>query len=154
MENQNQDATKRTWQTDRIWAFQALATLHFIRCIVIIYELATSLTVISGETYFLIIIVYITSMFVEMLIGFMFLTRRFRVIYLALLYFATGILAAHPIDRSLRYLVFILPNIANYGFVPPWLSIELMIGALNLIEIILLLFLIIHQERRIRNSSY
>ncbi|TFG99110.1 hypothetical protein E4H12_03895 [Candidatus Thorarchaeota archaeon] len=138
------------------WVFLVLAAMHFIRCILILSDTAMSLPYInSNETYFLIPLLYLISIFMEMLAGFLFLTRRFGVAFLALLYVVTGIISPYPIFRTVQYLVFILPVIHIYAFIPTWLFISLIIGASNVIQIALLLRLGLNRviTKRVRDSS-
>ena len=149
MENQDQNAMQRT---SPVWAYQFLASMHFIRSIMLVSYLVISLPLLSNETNTLLLFLWIFSMFTEMLIGFLFLTRRFGIQYLALLYFVTGTLAPYSTYRSASFFLFIILNIYIYSFIPTWLFVELAIGATNLMELILLLLLGLNWIKHRRGS--
>lgn len=128
-------------RTIPFWAFKVIAAMYFIRCIMTLSYLAMSLGSISSETYILFPLIFLSFIFVEMLGGFIFLTRRFSDTRLALFYVVTGILSPYPIFDSIRYFVFFLPRIHIYTYFQPHIFFELIIGASYLMELALFLLL-------------
>ena len=111
---------------------------------VIIFLISISLRSVSGEIITLFAILFIFQMFAEMLTGFLFLSRRFNIRYLALFYLVIGTIVPFSIYRTVSFFLVSLLLIPYVSIILTRFSFDIIMGASNVIEIIVLLFLGIH----------
>lgn len=144
MENHDQNAMQGP---NPVWAFQILATMHFIRFFMMLSYLAISLPSISSEIYPLFVIAWIFQLFMEMLGGFLFLSRKFSIRYLAIFYLAIGTIVPYSIYRTVLFFLAFLLLIPSLSIILAFIF-DFIMGASNVIEIIVLLFLGINWIRK------
>ena len=150
---------EETQRTSPLWSFRLLAVMHFFRCISFLYIISISLIYIYQNQYLelfgsLSYFLFIPTIFVEMLCGFLFLSRRVSAAYIALFYYITGILPPSHLLLSFFSVMLIVPFLNVIIFEAGSIFIIAIASSL-LIEIILLVFLGLNwiNKEWVRDSS-
>jgi hypothetical protein len=134
-------------RTSPIWSFRVLASLHFFRLLYILF--ATVIILISftyepqvpiylGSTMFLL---FIPPIFIELLCGFLFVSRRMSIAYVALLYLIVSIIPPfHSFLFVIQFVIITLSILLSLSFQVSIIP-AMIFGSTIVIELILLTIL-------------